>query len=238
MMQMHEGLMDGSQSAIRATGLSKAFDGRMMLNAVDLEIACGESVALIGANGAGKTTLLGCLASVLRPDSGEVRWFGDLVGRDVRLHRRIGMVTHETGLYSHLTLRENLIFAAKMSGIDGAPHLAERWLDTAGLTPHANALPTRLSRGMRQRLAVARALIHSPPLLLLDEPFTALDAEGVEWLLALLADLHERGHTICFVTHERQKIDRLAQRILELREGRVHDITTVQNDSFSQKRAA
>jgi heme ABC exporter ATP-binding subunit CcmA len=238
MTQMHEEVMSGSQAAIRATRLSKAFDGRTVLNAVDLEIACGESVALIGANGAGKTTLLGCLASVLRPDDGEVRWFGYLVGRDVRLHRRIGMVAHETGLYSHLTLRENLMFAAKMGGIDGASRLAERWLDTIGLTPHANALPMWLSRGMRQRLAVARALIHDPPLLLLDEPFTALDAAGVAWLLALLAELHERGHTICFVTHERQKIDRLAQRVLELRDGRVHDITTVQSDSFPQKRAA
>ena len=186
--------------------MSKAFDGRTVLDAVDLEIAAGESVALIGANGAGKTTLLGCLASVLRPDGGEVRWFGHLVGRDVALRRRIGMVAHESGLYSHLTLRENLMFAARMGGIDDARRLADQWLDMAGLAPHANVLPTRLSRGMRQRLAVARALIHNPPLLLLDEPFTALDAAGAEWLLTLLADLHDRGHTICFVTHEQQKI--------------------------------
>ncbi len=189
--------MNEPQAAIRATRLSKAFDGRTVLDAVDLEIAAGESVALIGANGAGKTTLLGCLASVLRPDGGEVRWFGHLVGRDVALHRRIGMVAHESGLYSHLTLRENLIFAARMGGIGGAPRLADRWLDMTGLTPHANVLPTRLSRGMRQRLAVARALIHDPPLLLLDEPFTALDAAGAEWLLTLLADLHDaRTHDL------------------------------------------
>jgi heme ABC exporter ATP-binding subunit CcmA len=230
--------MNEPQAAIRATRLSKAFDGRTVLNAVDLEIAAGESVALVGANGAGKTTLLGCLASVLRPDSGEVRWFGRLVGRDVGLHRLVGMVTHETGLYSYLTLRENLIFAAKMGGIDGAALRADQWLDAAGLTRQANALPTRLSRGMRQRLAVARALIHDPPLLLLDEPFTALDAAGVEWLLALLADQHEHGRTICFVTHERQKIERLAQRVLELREGHINEVPATPSDCCLKIRAA
>ncbi len=221
--------------------MSKAYNGRTVLDAIDLEIAAGECVALIGANGVGKTTLLGCLASVLRPDAGEVRWFGRLVGCDAALRRQIGMAPHEGGLYSHLTLRENLIFAARMGGIDGAPHLADRWLDMTGLTPRANVLPTKLSRGMRQRLTVARALIHEPPLLLLDEPFAALDAAGGEWLLALLADMHERGHTICLVTHERQKTHRLIQRVLELRDGHVYDMTTMQCDPFDslpQKHAA
>ena len=105
------------QTAIRARRLSKAFDGRPVLDAIDVEIAAGESVALTGVNGAGKTTLLGCLASVLRPDGGEVRWFGQPVGRDVTRRRWIGMVAHESGLYPHLTLRENLLFAARMGGI-------------------------------------------------------------------------------------------------------------------------
>ena len=101
----------------------------------------------------------------------------------------------------------------------------------AGLAPHADALPARLSRGMRQRLAVARALIHDPPLLLLDEPFTSLDAAGAEWLLTLLTDLRDRGRTICFVTHEQEKIRCLAQRVLELREGKVYDVTATQGGS-------
>ena len=230
--------MTEPQAAIRASRLSKTFGGLTVLDAVDLEIAAGESVALCGANGAGKTTLLGCLASVLRPDGGEVRWFGRLAGRDVALHRRIGLLAHENGLYSHLTLRENLVFAARMGGIGSPRHHADRWLDMAGLTPHADLLPTRLSRGMRQRLAVARALIHNPPLLLLDEPFTALDAAGAEWLLGLLIDLRDRGHTICFVTHEQEKIRRLAQRVVELREGKLYDITATEDEYRPLKHAA
>ena len=202
--------MTESQAAIRASQLSKAFGGRTVLDAVDLEIAPGESVALTGANGTGKTTLLGCLASALRPDGGTVHWFGRPAGRDAALRRWIGMVAHESGLYGHLTARENLTFAARMSGADDPRRRAEQGLDLAGLKRHADALPARLSRGMRQRLAIARALVHDPPLLLLDEPFSSLDAAGSLWLATLLADLHNRGRTICFVTHEEVHIRRLA----------------------------
>jgi heme exporter protein A len=226
------------QTAIRARRLSKAFDGWPVLDAIDVEIAAGESVALTGVNGAGKTTLLGCLASVLRPDGGEVRWFGHPVGRDVTRRRWIGMVAHESGLYPHLTLRENLLFAARMGGIGSASHHADRWLDMVGLVRHADILPRQLSRGMRQRLAVARALIHDPPLLLLDEPFTGLDAGGAEWLLKLLADLHDRGRTICFVTHEEEKSRRLAQRVLELRESKVYDVTAMPAERRFARHAA
>jgi ABC-type multidrug transport system ATPase subunit len=230
--------MNERPAAIQAIRLSKSFAGRTVLDCVDLQIATGESVALVGANGAGKTTLLGCLASVLRLDGGELRWFGRLVGRDATIRRQIGMMAHENGLYSHLTLRENLMFAARMHGIDESRQLADRWLEEAGLAPHANQLPLRLSRGMRQRLAVARALIHNPPILLLDEPFAALDAASAEWLFHLLADLRDRGHTICFATHDRKWIDRLAGRVLELREGWLHDITVTQGESGLQKHAA
>ncbi len=230
--------MIGSRVAIRASQLSKAFGGRTVLDAVDMEIAPGESVALTGANGSGKTTLLGCLASMLRPDGGEVYWFGRRAGRDVAMHRWIGSVAHESGLYSHLTLRENLIFAARMCGMSGSRDRADQWLDTAGLAPHADVLPTQVSRGMRQRLAVVRALIHDPALLLLDEPFTCLDAAGAEWLLALLTGLHDEGRTICFVSHEQERIGRLAQRILQLRDGKVHDVPMVKHESRLAARAA
>jgi len=223
--------------AIRALHLSKAFAGRAVLDGLDLEIAAGEAVALTGANGAGKTTLLGCLAAALRPTSGEIRWFGHST-RDVSLRRWIGMVAHESGLYPHLTLHENLMFAARMAGIGSPAGHADRWLALTGLAPHAAVLPTRLSRGMRQRLAIARAMIHDPPILLLDEPFTALDAAGAEWLLTLLTDRRDRGHTILFITHEGEKIQRLAQRVLELRGGTVWDVTAAHGELHSVVRAA
>jgi heme exporter protein A len=224
--------------AIRASRLAKAFDGRTVLNGVDVEIARGQSVALIGANGAGKTTLLGCLASVLRPDGGAVHWFGRPAGRDASSRRWIGMVAHESGLYSHLTARENLTFAARMSGANDPRRRADQWLDLAGLARHADALSTRLSRGMRQRLAIARALIHDPPLMLLDEPFSSLDAAGSQWLATLLTDLHNCGRTICFVTHEEEKVRRLARRVLELREGKVYDVTATYAGLGAALRAA
>jgi ABC-type multidrug transport system ATPase subunit len=230
--------MTQPQAAIRASRLSKAFGGRAVLVDLDLEIAAGESVALTGANGAGKTTLLNCLASALRPDRGEVRWFGQLVGRDVALRRWVGMIAHESGLYGHLTLRENLLLASRLNGVDSARRRAEHWLDATGLTPYADALPTRLSRGMRQRLSLARALIHDPPLVLLDEPFTCLDSAGAEWLLALLVDLRDRGRTICFVAHEREEIQRLAHRVIELRDGKVYDVTAGKNEGHFLTRAA
>ena len=226
------------ETAIRASQLSKSFGGRPVLAALDLEIAAGQCVALTGRNGAGKTTLLGCLASALRPDAGEVRWFGQTAGRDAALRRWVGMVAHESGLYPHLSLRENLLFAARMSGADHAARRARNWLDKAGLLPHADVLPTRISRGMRQRLAVARAIIHDPRLLLLDEPFTSLDESGAEWLLALLAELRDRGCTICFVTHDQEKIRRLAHRVVELREGKVYDAAVSQYDCRPIIRAA
>jgi heme ABC exporter ATP-binding subunit CcmA len=227
-----------SQTAIRASQLSKAFGGRTVLDAVDLEVARGQSVALVGANGAGKTTLLACLASVLRPDGGTVHWFGYPAGRDATLRRRIGMVAHESGLYSHLTARENLAFAARMSGADNPSRRADQWLDRTGLARHADALPTRLSRGMRQRLAVSRALIHDPPLMLLDEPFSSLDAAGSQWLLSLLTDLRDQGRTICFVTHEEERVRSLADRVLELRDGKVYDVTAMRGGHCSALRAA
>ena len=226
------------RAAIRAGQLSKSFGGRIVLDAVDLEIARGQSVAVTGANGAGKTTLLGCLASVLRPDGGEVRWFGQLAGRDLAMHRWIGLLAHESGLYPHLTLRENLAFAARMSRAGHPRRRADRWLEATGLAPHADVLPARLSRGMRQRLDIARSLVHDPPLLLLDEPFTHLDAAGTEWLVGLLVELRTRGHTLCFVTHEREKLRLLATRVLELRGGKVFDVPAMPAEHHPLIRAA
>ena len=209
--------------AIRASGLSKVFGNRVVFSRLDLEVAEGESVALTGANGAGKTTLLRCLASIFRPTSGEISWFGRSITSDPTAKRLIGVVAHESFLYPRLTLRENLIFAARMCDVRRPGDGADRLLESVSLRPHADRLPTQISKGMRQRLAIARALIHDPPILLLDEPFSGLDAAGVEWLVTLLGDLRERGRTLCFAMHDQAKVRRLADRVLHLRSGRVQE---------------
>lgn len=213
--------MVNSTIAIEARGLSKTFGDRTVLSQVDLDVAEAEGVALTGANGSGKTTLLRCLASSLRPDGGEVRWFGRPATSGPQTRRSIGVVAHESFLYPHLTLRENLIFAARMYDVRKPADRAERLLAEAGLSEDAHRLPSRISRGMRQRLSVVRAMVHDPPILLLDEPAAGLDAEGTEWLLNLLLQLRGRGRTLCFSTHDDRLSRRLADRVLELRAGRV-----------------
>ena len=228
--------------AIQASNLSKAFGGQPVLSQLDLVVARGEQIALTGANGAGKTTLLGCLASVLRPTCGEVRWFGQPAAANPAARRLIAMVGHETRLYPHLTLRENLLFAARMYGVAQPGRRADHLLDQIGLQLHAHCLPGRISRGMRQRVAIVRALVHDPLILLLDEPFSGLDQQAIGWLVDLLRELRARGTTICFTTHDRQKAEQPATRVFNLCRGRAEEVgatdRTVSGDTQSKVRAA
>ncbi len=207
--------------AIEAGRLTKVFGNRVVLREVDLEVSEGEVVALTGANGAGKTTLLRCLASLTRPTSGEVRWFGCPAGADPATRRLVGMVPHQSCVYPHLTVRENVVFAARMQGLSEAGRRADAWIAAAGLHPHAHRLATHLSRGMRQRLALARALVHDPPIVLLDEPFSGLDSEAAGWLVDLLTGFRGRGRVVCLTTHDPDKLQGLAGRIFHLRSGRI-----------------
>jgi len=211
-------------AAIQARGLSKDIGNRRILHKIDLEVLAGESVGLTGINGAGKTTLLRCLASVIWPTEGEVRWFGHPAGGKPMTRRLIGMVGHESYLYPHLTLRENLIFAARMCGVNEPGARADRLLRRVALSSRADLLPTQVSRGMQQRVAVARALIHDPQVLLLDEPFSGLDASGRDWLIETLRDLRGDGRTVCFATHDKAIAQHLADKIVELRAGRLYQL--------------
>src|SRR5688572_5477528 len=170
------------EGAIEARQLSFERDGRLVLSAINLHIAPGQTVAVLGANGAGKTTLLRCLAGLLRPTAGEVRWLGQSPQQKPALRRSIGMVAHQDWLYGELTPRENLLFSAKMYGVSGANARVEQLLSEAGLLPHANKAVDQLSHGMRRRLSVCRALVHDPPILLFDELFSGLDDNGQNWL--------------------------------------------------------
>jgi heme ABC exporter ATP-binding subunit CcmA len=217
--------MTGSSIAVEALRLAKALGRRVVLQDVDFQIGAGQRVALVGANGAGKTTLLRCLASLTRPSAGEVRWFGQPARGNLEGRRRLGLVAHDSLLYPHLTLQENLVFAARMCDVAEPRQRAQALLDSTGLRPHGHRLPATVSRGMRQRLSIARALVHRPQILLLDEPFAGLDAEGVEWLVELLAGLGHAGQTVCFTAHDEAIIARLADRVLEVRSGRVYEVS-------------
>lgn len=219
-------LCDAAVAAIEATGLSKDLGDRRVLHEVNLQIGTGETVALIGINGAGKTTLLRCLAAIVRPTEGQIRWFGHPAGGKPATRRLIGMVGHESYLYPHLTLRENLIFAARMCSVSEPKTSADHLLTRVGLASQANALPTQVSRGTRQRVALARALVHDPQILLLDEPFSGLDAPSSEWLIETLRGLSDEGKAICFATHERGVVQRLADRIVEIRAGRLLQLSS------------
>ena len=205
---------------IRAEGLTKAMGTRTVLRAVDLAIGEGECVVLRGDNGSGKTTLLRCLAGLVRPDAGHVMWF-DRSPRETTARRLVGMMAHESHLYPNLTLRENLTVAARLQGLRDPTQRASFWLEAAGLEHHAQRLPREVSQGMRRRTSLARALLHEPPILLLDEPSSGLDQAGRQWLYDVLLERQGQGRTTCLVTHEDFGVEHLACRGLELRSGRV-----------------
>lgn len=186
---------------LEAIGLGRRFGMHWVLRGLDFSALPGQCVAIIGANGSGKSTLLRCLAGLLRADAGSVRWFGRPAGQ-AALRAFVGFVGHASGLYSQLSVYENLVFAARMYGLANARGRAEQWAAEVGLAAQAHRRVAHLSQGMRQRAALARALLHEPRVLLFDEPFVGLDAQGAAWLAGRLAELRQRGCTICFSTHQ------------------------------------
>lgn len=216
--------MTDATPAIEVRQLSRDFGDRTALRQITFAVAAGETLALTGPNGSGKTTLLRCLATELRPTSGEVRWFGTPAQARPAARRLIGMVAHQSRLYPHLSVRENLVFAARMCDAPRPQQRVDELLDDVGLQAHAAHRPPELSQGLRQRAAVARALIHDPRILFLDEPFSGLDAAAAAWLGDRLATLRGAGRTICVALHDVALVQRLADRVLELRAGRLQSL--------------
>jgi heme exporter protein A len=207
---------------IRAEGLARAFAGMPVLAGVDLTLQAGEAVALLGGNGAGKTTLLRILALLLRPSGGRLQLFGtEAAAAPPALRRRIGYVGHESLCYPDLTAAENLAFYARLFGVPDAPARIAELLAWAGLAAAARRPVRVYSRGMTQRLAIARALLHGPELLLLDEPFSGLDTEAVAALQERLTALRAAGHAIVVTTHELERAAPVATRVAVLHRGRI-----------------
>lgn len=208
----------GRPPAVRCRGLERRFGERPALAGVDLDVDAGETVVLTGRNGAGKTTLLRVLATVLRPGGGTVEVCGHtLPGRSRAARPLIGYAGHDPLVYDGLTARENLELYAALYRLDGAA-LAMPALARVGLEERAHDLASELSRGMLQRLSLARATLHAPSLLLLDEPTTALDEDARGVLDSVLG---EPGVTVVIATHEPSRFERLAARRVHLDAGRV-----------------
>jgi len=189
--------------AIATHGLTKSFGGPAVLRDLDFTLAPGEAVALFGPNGAGKSTLLRLCAGLLRPSRGSLKIFG-IDGKDGKLEtrRRIGFVSHQSFLYPDLTPIENLSFYARMYRVAGAADRVRGLVEQVGLVGWANRPVRTLSRGLEQRCALARALLHEPDLLLLDEPFTGLDADASATLQAVLNTAQQRGASLVMATHD------------------------------------
>ncbi|MGQ9629059.1 MAG: ABC transporter ATP-binding protein [bacterium] len=187
---------------IRAEGLAKHFGHTQALRGVDLTVRAGEFWSIFGPNGAGKTTLIGILATLLRPTAGRLTIDGITLGEDdAEIRRRIGVVSHQTFLYGDLTAYENLAFYGRLYGVDGIKERITRMIDDAGLGDWAYERVRNLSRGMQQRLAIARSLLHDPSILLLDEPHTGLDQHALKHFQKLLRSLHTEERTILMATH-------------------------------------
>jgi ABC-type multidrug transport system ATPase subunit len=202
--------------------LSRHFGRRRALSRVSFDCRAGEIVGLLGPNGAGKSTLLAVVSTLALPSSGEVRYGGrtaNEIGAMVR--SRIGVLSHDLHLYSDLTARENLVFFARLYGLPDADALASSALDRARLSDRGADLLSSFSRGMRQRLALERALLHAPRLLLLDEPFTGLDDASTADLIARLKEMRSRGCITLLATHDLDTAEVVLDRAVILRDGRL-----------------
>jgi heme exporter protein A len=202
--------------------VSRHFGRRRAVSRVTFTARAGTILGLLGPNGAGKSTLLAMLGTLLRPSQGRIR-FGRVDAEEdgAAVRARIGVLGHDLFLYPELTALENLAFFAALYGIADARGAAHRALERAGLADRANDQVSSLSRGMRQRVALERALIQSPRLVLLDEPFTGLDDRSGAALLERLAGLRQQGAAVIVATHDLDLAEGLLDEALFLREGRV-----------------
>jgi heme ABC exporter ATP-binding subunit CcmA len=212
-------------TSVSFTDVTRTFGRRRALNRVSLRLNAGEIVALLGPNGAGKSTLLGLAATLLEPSSGTIHYDSHTVrSGGPALRRSIGLLGHDLFVYPELTPAENLAFFAGLYSLDGIAARVDAALERGGILARRDDPVLSLSRGMRQRLALERALLHDPRLVLLDEPFTGLDDASTAALQARLVALRGAGRIVVVATHDLETIEPVLDRALVLWHGRLETI--------------
>jgi heme exporter protein A len=208
----------GPIQQVAVQGVTRTFGRTVALRGIDATFSAGEITTLEGHNGSGKSTLLGILGTMIPPTAGRVR-YGLGNGSEAEIRRQIGWVSHESHCYPDLSPRQNIQLAASLYG--APPDATEKASERFGVTAFADVPVRQLSRGQRQRVALARATVHAPTLLLLDEPTTGLDLNGVEQLLAVVKEEAARSSIVIFVTHDAGVAERIATRRVHLERGRM-----------------
>lgn len=216
-----ESTLGPSNPAVQTRALTRRFGRRVALAGVDLEVRSGECLAIFGPNGAGKTTLLRVLAGLLDPTSGMAQVGGIALPGGVAARAQVGFVSHHTMLYPALTARENVEFAARLHGLAGPHAAADAALARLAVFDVADVPVRMLSRGQQQRVSIARAFVHGPRIVLLDEPYTGLDAAGAAALSESLAALKTAGAALLLITHHLDEGLALATRVAIMQSGRL-----------------
>ena len=209
-----------SPVGLRLENIDKRYGGLLALRGVSLVVAPGECVVFAGRNGSGKTTLLRIAARLVRPSRGTLSFSSESQAGDARSIRP-GFVAHATMVYDELTAEENLLLFARLQEVEQPENRVETLLNEVGLSDRRASLVRTFSRGMRQRVAIARALLHEPSVLLLDEPATGLDPQGVTWLAEAIRRLRDSGRTILMSLHGESDISSLGTRAIRLDAGSI-----------------
>ncbi len=213
---------DKREAIVEVKGIGKSFGNIVALEGIDLRVKKGEFLTLIGPNGAGKTTLIKILSTLMKPSSGEGRIAGfDLRKEEEALRKNIGMLSHYTFLYENLTAHENLKFYGGLYEVENIEKEIKRVIEEVGLETRLYDTVRTFSRGMKQRLSIARSIIHNPSLLLLDEPYTGLDQWSERRFKNILRRFHEEGKTIIMTTHNLSSSLELGDRVIILSSGKI-----------------
>ncbi|MEO2074405.1 MAG: heme ABC exporter ATP-binding protein CcmA [Bacillus sp. (in: firmicutes)] len=204
--------------------LTKQADNKLILRGIDLSIKKGETVAILGPNGAGKSTLLKVLATLIKPTSGLVKINGSDLKKDhIEIKKILGYLPHSSLLYDHYSPLENLVFFGNIYGVKNVEEKAIQLVKEVGLSFFLNEPVKNFSRGMLQRIAIARAIVHDPEVLLLDEPHTGLDQGAISILNNVILSMKDRGATTLMVTHDFKQAAEICDRIIIIKNGKIVD---------------